>query len=62
MKKRGRKPSQYPEKIKKFRCTNAEWDEFMELLGRDSRKDFLRVVDALKLLSVEGDRNGRFTI
>ncbi len=46
----GRKPksSQLPLHIKKFRASSEEWEQFLNLLKRDSRRDFKLILGALK--------------
>ena len=47
-KRMGRPPSGVPEHIKKFRATEEEWKEFLELCPDDSREAFLFIFNALK--------------
>jgi hypothetical protein len=44
----GRKPAPDPVFIKKFRASEAERKEFMALLTRDAREDFILVLHSLR--------------
>jgi hypothetical protein len=47
-KRMGRPPVGVPEHIKKFRATEEEWKEFLELCPDDSREAFQLVLGALR--------------
>ena len=44
----GRKPSPAPLFFKKLRATETEGKEFLSLLTGDARRDFIRILEALK--------------
>ena len=46
----GRKPAQFPERLKKFRATDEEWAKFLSMLSdTNARWDFEIVMMALEL-------------
>lgn len=44
----GRKPADYPARMLKLRATDDEWRDFCRMIERNSRRNFVTILKALK--------------